>query len=89
MTASAAPCASLAAKSAVKLSANANNRVAADNPTSPQMSGPFRPMRSDHAPIGIETLNNVTPKDANSNPIIVGEAPIFWPKSGNTGTAIE
>ena len=46
-------------------------------------------MRSDTAPIGIETVSSVTPNDANSNPIIVGDAPSRRLRSGSTGTAIE
>src|SRR5205809_474779 len=42
---------------------------------SPPTSGAFLPMRSDTAPIGIDTPSSVTPKDANSSPIIVGDAP--------------
>ena len=34
-------------------------------------------MRSDTAPIGIDTVSSVTPNDANSRPIIVGDAPSF------------
>ncbi len=46
-------------------------------------------MRSETWPIGIETMSSVTPNDANSSPIIVGEAPSFRLKSGSTGTATE
>ena len=56
---------------------------------SPGTIGPLRPSRSDIAPIGTDTVSSVTPNDANSNPIIVGDAPSFRLKSGSTGIAIE
>ena len=46
-------------------------------------------MRSETAPIGIDTASSVTPNDANSRPIIVGDAPSLRLRSGSTGTAIE
>ncbi len=46
-------------------------------------------MRSDTAPIGIETLRSVTPNEANNRPMVVGDAPSFRLKSGSTGMAIE
>ena len=55
----------------------------------PPTIGGLRPMRSDTAPIGIDTVSSVTPNDANSSPIIVGDAPSRRLRSGSTGTAIE
>ena len=50
---------------------------------------PFLPMRSDTAPIGIDTPSSVTPNDPKSSPIIVGDAPRRRLRSGSTGTATE
>ena len=55
----------------------------------PPTSGALRPTRSDTAPIGIDTVSSVTPNDANSSPIIVGDAPSLRLRSGSTGTATE
>ncbi len=55
----------------------------------PPTSGALRPIWSDTAPIGIDTVSSVTPNDANSSPIIVGDAPSLLPRSGSTGTATE
>ena len=52
-------------------------------------AGALRPIRSETAPIGIETVSSVTPNDANSRPIMVGDAPRRRLRSGSTGTAIE
>src|ERR671934_1858087 len=87
--ASAAPCTSRAAKSHGRPSANANSSVEADKAMSPPTIGGLRPMRSDTAPIGIETVSSVTPNDAKSSPIIVGDAPSRPLRSGRTGTAME
>ena len=89
VTASAAPWASRATKSAGSVSAYASISVAITRPTRPPTSGPLRPIRSDTAPTGIATHSAVTPKDANNNPTIVGDAPSFRVRSGSTGTATE
>ena len=39
--------------------------------------------------MGIDTVSSVTPNDANSRPIVVGDAPSLWLRSGSTGTATE
>jgi hypothetical protein len=49
----------------------------------------LRPIRSDTAPIGIDTVSSVTPNEANSSPITVGDAPSFRLRSGSTGAATE
>jgi hypothetical protein len=49
----------------------------------------FRPIRSDIAPIGTETIKSDTPNDENRRPIVVGDAPSLRLRSGRTGTAIE
>ena len=89
MIASAAPCTRRAANSHTRPSEYANSRVAAASASSPPTIGPLRPIRSDTAPIGIDTVSSVTPNEANSSPIIVGDAPSFRLKSGSTGTATE
>ena len=55
----------------------------------PDTSGARRPIRSEIAPIGTETTSSVTPNEANSRPMTVGEAPSRSVRSGRTGTAIE
>ena len=89
VTASAAPWTRRAANSAGSPSANANSSVAAESATRPPTSGSLRPVRSDTAPIGIDTVSSVTPNDAKSSPITVGDAPSRRLRSGSTGTAIE
>ena len=51
------------------------DRRAAASASSPPTIGSLRPMRSETAPIGIDTASSVTPNEANSSPIIVGDAP--------------
>src|SRR5687767_5614699 len=46
-------------------------------------------MRSEIAPIGMDRISRVTPKDANNNPIIAGPASNRAAKSGRTGTETE
>jgi hypothetical protein len=87
--ASAAPWTNLATNNAVRPFPNANISVAAARTTSPPTIGVLRPTRSDTAPIGIETVRSVTPKDANRKPMSVGDAPSRRVRSGRTGTAIE
>ena len=87
--ASAAPWTSRAANSTGRLFPNANNVVEAASASMPSTSGSLRPVRSDAAPIGMETVSSVRPNDANSKPIVVGEAPSRRLRSGSTGTAIE
>src|ERR1043166_4225138 len=87
--ASAAPCTSRAVNSAGSSVAYANSSVDAANSTRPPRIGAFLPMRSDTAPIGIDTNSIVTPKLPNSRPMRVGDAPRRRLKSGSTGTAIE
>ena len=55
----------------------------------PKNSGQRRPIRSETAPIGTDTPSSVTPNDANSRPMTVGDAPSRRVRSGRTGTAIE
>src|SRR5437870_3588481 len=69
--------------------ANANSTDDAARAIKPPTSGSRRPARSEIDPIGIETANNVTPNDANSKPITVGDAPNCRLRCGRTGTAIE
>src|SRR5262249_12794737 len=87
--ASAAPWTSRATNSTGSEAAEPKRSVAAASATSPPTIGARRPMRSDTAPIGTDTVSSVTPNDANRNPIIVGDAPSRRLKSGSTGTAIE
>ena len=75
VTASAAPCTRRAAKSQGRLVATANSALAAASAASPPTSGSFRPIQSETAPIGSDTVSSVTPKAANSRPIVVGDAP--------------
>src|SRR5215510_16391449 len=69
--------------------ATANNTDAAVSASCPATSGSLRPMRSEYTPIGTDTANSVTPKEANSSPISVGDAPNCRLKCGRTGTATE
>src|SRR5207247_1771321 len=85
--ASAAPCTRRAANSHGRLSAKANSSVAAASAASPPTIGAFRPVRSDTAPIGMDTVRSVTPNEANSSPMTVGDAPSRRLRSGSTGTA--
>src|SRR2546428_1667438 len=87
--ASAAPWISRAVNSHGSERPNAKSTDAAASAIMPPTSGARRPVRSDIAPIGMETVSSVTPNDANSNPIVVGDAPSRRLRSGNTGTAIE
>src|SRR5262249_5804267 len=88
VTASAAPCTRRAVNSHGRVVENAKRRVEAANATRPATIGVFRPVRSDTAPAGIDTLTSVTPNDANRRPIVVGLAPSRRPMSGRTGMAI-
>src|SRR5205807_9647100 len=71
----------------VRLVANAKNWVATASAMRPPTIGALRPLRSDNAPAGIDTVTSVTPNDANTSPIIVGDAPNRRLKSGSTGIA--
>ena len=87
--ASAAPCTSLAANSVGSDVEKAKSIVAPASAARPTTIGARRPMRSDTAPIGTDTVSSVTPKEANRNPITVGDAPSRRLRSGSTGTATE
>ena len=87
--ASAAPWMRRAANNTGRLRPNANRTVDAARVSMPSTSGIRRPIRSEAAPIGIDTVSSVTPKEANSRPTIVGEAPRRRLRSGRTGTATE